>query len=344
MSDLLSKLLEERAWLLTDGATGTNLMGMGLPAGYPPELWNLEQPGQIAELCRSFIEAGSDIVLTNSFGGTANRLKLHNAQGQVYEINRAAARIVSDEIAKSGRQVVNAGSVGPTGELFQPLGELTREQGVAAFSEQMRGLKDGGCDVAWIETIFSEEELRAAFDAGRQHDLPVVITLSFDTSGRTMMGHTPADWLALARSLGPGLVAFGGNCGTGAPDLLAGLISINKLITPTDVIVAKANCGLPVMSADGQVRYDGTPELMAEYARMARAAGARIIGGCCGTTAVHVRAMREALRVETARACPTLEDVTQHIGPLTGSTRSLVEGGGPVRRQRKPRSGAQHNL
>jgi 5-methyltetrahydrofolate--homocysteine methyltransferase len=335
MTNLLARLLSEREWLLTDGATGTNLMAMGLSQGYPPEFWNVEHPDRIRAHYRSFIEAGSDIVLSNTFGGTANRLKLHKAESRVHEINRAAARLLADEIRASGRTVVNAGSIGPTGELFQPLGELTRDQGRKAFSDQIRGLKDGGCDVAWIETMFSEEELRAALEAAEENAMPAVITLSFDTSGRTMMGQSPADWLTLARTLGPSLVAFGGNCGTGAPDLLAGLVSITGQLTSTDTFVVKANCGLPELR-DGQVHYNGTPELMAEYARLARAAGARIIGGCCGTTPHHIKVMRGVLESEAKEVSPpNLDQIIARVGPLTGSTRSLVEGGGPVRRQRR---------
>jgi methionine synthase I (cobalamin-dependent) len=336
MADLLSRLLSQRDWLVTDGATGTNLFGMGLSQGYPPEFWNLEQADKIRQHYRSFVEAGSDIVLTNTFGGTANRLKLHKAQDRVYEINLGAARLLREEIRRSGRPVVNAGSVGPLGELFQPLGELTREQGVEAFAEQIRGLKDGGVDVIWIETMFSEDELRAAAEAAALHDVPAVVTMTFDTSGRTMMGLAPMDFLGLARSLRPALVAYGGNCGTGASDLLAGLLSITEQLTASDTFVVKANCGLPQL-IDGQVCYTGTLELMAEYAIMARNLGARIIGGCCGTTADHIRAMREALSNAGKTSRPSLDDIVARIGPLTGSARSLVEGGGPVRRPRKQR-------
>jgi 5-methyltetrahydrofolate--homocysteine methyltransferase len=339
MTDLLSKLLSQREWLIADGATGTNLFGMGLSQGYPPEFWNVEQADKIRHHYRSFVEAGSDIVLTNTFGGTANRLKLHKAQDRVYEINLGAATLLGEEIRTSGRQVVNAGSVGPLGELFQPLGELTRQQGVEAFAEQIRGLRDGGVDVIWIETMFSEDELRAAVEAAALHGVPAVVTMSFDTSGRTMMGLAPGDFLGLARSLRPPLVAYGGNCGTGAPDLLAGLLSIRDQLTPADVFVVKANCGLPQL-VDGQVSYAGTPDLMAEYAIMARNLGARIIGGCCGTTADHVRAMRESLARGGKTGIPNLEDIITTIGPLTGSARSLVEGGGPVRRTRKQRERA----
>ncbi len=340
MTDLLSRLLAQREWLITDGATGTTLFEMGLSQGYPPEFWNVEQADKIKQHYRSFVEAGSDIVLTNTFGGTANRLRLHKAQDRVYAINLGAARLLGEEIRRSGRPVVNAGSVGPLGDLFQPLGELTRRQGVEAFAEQIRGLKEGGVDVIWIETMFSEDESRAAVEAAAYHDVPAVVTMSFDTSGRTMMGLAPGDFLGIARSVSPPLVAYGGNCGTGAPDLLAGLLPISEQLTSAEVFVVKANCGLPQL-IDGQVCYTGTPELMAEYAIMARNLGARIIGGCCGTTADHIRAMREALSSAEKKSSPSLGDIITRIGPLTGSARSLVEGGGPVRRLRKQRQRAE---
>lgn len=338
MTNLLTSLLESRDWILADGATGTNLIDMGLTQGYPPEFWNVEEPDKIRAHYRSFIEAGSDVVLTNTFGGTAPRLKLHKSQDRVFEINEAAASLLRDEIDKSGRQVVCAGSIGPTGEVFQPLGELSYEEGRAAFSEQMRGLKAGGVDVVWIETMFAENELNATLEAAREHDLPAVCTMSFDTSGRTMMGLTPADLVSFAHKCETPPVAFGGNCGTGASDLLVGLISMAETRTPDDVVVVKANCGIPEWMGD-KIQYNGTPELMADYAVMARDAGARIIGGCCGTTPVHLRAMKEALETRPRGAAPTMEQVIEVIGPLTGTTSSLVEGGGerpPKRRRRRP--------
>lgn len=336
MTNILTTLLESRDWILADGATGTNLIDMGLTQGYPPEFWNVEEPDKVRAHYRSFIDAGSDIVLTNTFGGTAPRLKLHKSEDRVFEINRAAAALLRDEIDKSGRQVVCAGSVGPSGEVFQPLGELSYEDGRAAFSEQMRGLKAGGVDVVWIETMFAEDEMTATLEAAKEHNLPAVCTMSFDTSGRTMMGLTPADLANFAHRPDIQLAAFGGNCGTGAPDLLVGLISMQEARNDDDIIVAKANCGIPEWLGD-KIRYNGTPELMADYAVMARDAGARIIGGCCGTTPVHVRAMKEALETRPGGAMPTMEQVIEVIGPLTGTTSSLVEGGGARRTKRRRR-------
>ncbi|MCP5366223.1 MAG: betaine--homocysteine S-methyltransferase [Hyphomicrobiales bacterium] len=335
-SNLLRRLLAKRGWLLADGATGTNLFAHGLAHGDAPEQWNLNHADKVRAHYRSFIQAGSDIVLTNTFGGTANRLRLHGLHDRVHEINWIAAQLLATEIAVSGRTVVCAGSVGPTGDLFQPLGPLTHDEGVAAFRAQMEGLRDGGADVAWIETMSSADELRAALAAATEVGLPVVCTMSFDTNGRTMMGVSPSDLVTLVRESGFDPVAFGGNCGTGAPDLMAGLLSARGVFHPDDVIVAKANCGVPEF-VDGEIRYGGTLQMMADYAVMARDAGARIIGGCCGTTPEHIRAMAEALATHQRGEAPTLDQVIARLGPLTGNTADLFmtrdrRDGGPVGR------------
>ena len=325
VSGLLQRLLAERDWLIADGATGTNLFDAGLMHGDAPEMWNLDAPEKIAAHYRSFIDAGSDIVLTNSFGGTANRLKLHGLQDRVVEINRIAAALLADEIAASGRTVVCAGSVGPTGDLFQPVGPLSFEDGVASFVEQITGLRDGGADVAWIETMSAEIEVQAAAEAARRVGLPALVTLSFDTNGRTMMGVTPGRLVEMVHTMPAGsLVAFGANCGTGASDLLAGLLSARDDLGPNDVWIIKANCGIPEY-LNGKICYNGTPQVMADYAVMARDMGARIIGGCCGTTPNHIRVMREALETRPAGAPPGLDDVITRIGPLTGTTATLFD-------------------
>ncbi len=325
MTSLLESLLTKRDWLLADGATGTNLFAMGLAHGDAPELWNLDEPAKIRAHYRSFIDAGSDIVLTNTFGATANRLKLHGADDRVHEINVAAARLLNEEIAAfgSGRPIVCAGSVGPTGDLIQPLGPLSIEGAVSAFATQMEGLKEGGVDVVWIETMSSKEETAAALTAADQLGLKAVCTLSFDTNGRTMMGITASDLAGLAHSSHHDPVAYGGNCGTGASDLMVSLLSLEGVSKPDDVIIAKANAGIPVY-IDGEIRYNGTPELMADYAVLARDAGARIIGGCCGTTPEHVRAMRTALVTRGRSDRPSIEKVVELLGPLTGNSSDLL--------------------
>jgi len=322
MSTLFEKMLKERDVLLADGATGTNLFALGLPHGEAPELWNLEEPGQVRAHYRSFVVAGSDIVLTNTFGGTANRLKLHGLDDRVHEVNRVAAELLAEEITRAGRDIVLAGSVGPTGDLFEPLGPLTHADGVAAFAAQMRGLKDGGADVAWIETMSSEDELRAALDAAREVGMKACCTLSFDTNGRTMMGVTPTRLAEIVAGLEDKPLGYGGNCGTGASDLLAGLLSMRGKTGEGDILIAKANCGIPEY-IDGAIRYNGTPELMADFTRLARDLGARVIGGCCGTSAEHVSVMRAALDNGTRGSAPDLAGIIAKVGALTGSTADL---------------------
>ena len=346
MSDLLQRLLTERDWLLADGATGTNLFARGLAQGEAPEFWNLNEPAKVVDHVASFVAAGSDIVLTNSFGGTRNRLKLHGLDERVGEINRIAAELALEAVSKVGREnVVVAGSMGPTGDLFEPVGPLTHADGVAAFAEQAEGLKEGGVDVLWIETLSSIEEVRAAVEGAAVTGLPLVVTLSFDTNGRTMMGVSPVDLVQLVKDLHPNPVAFGGNCGTGAAELVAAIKSMAEAIGGDEVIVAKSNCGIPEYK-DGQIVYSGTPELMADYARLALDCGARIIGGCCGTTPAHIRAMRRALEGHQRGEPPSLEAIVQRLGEISRGAgegalgrRPDAEGGRRGRRGRRGRGG-----
>ena len=308
-------LLAARPWLLADGATGTNLFAMGLQSGDAPELWNTEHPDRVRALHRRFIEAGADIVLTNSFGGNAHRLKLHNGQDRVRELNMAAARLARTEADAVARPVIVAGSMGPTGEIFEPVGTLSHEAGVAAFAEQAAALAEGGADVLWIETISSEEEFRAALEGARRTDLPVVTTMSFDTNGRTMMGITPSGFAALAASVPGAPDAIGANCGTGAAELVATVLGLTEA-RPDAVVVAKGNCGIPSW-VDGHIHYSGTPELMADYACLARDAGARIVGGCCGTSFEHLAAMRRALETRAPGPRPDIATVEARLGTVS---------------------------
>ncbi len=319
MSERLQRLLESRPWLLADGATGTNYFAAGLETGDAPELWNLDHPERVAALHEAFIAAGADIVLTNSFGGTRHRLKLHGAQDRVIELNRAAAEIARRSADAAGREVVVAGSMGPTGEILAPLGPLSQEDAAAAFAEQGQGLAEGGCDLLWIETMSSEEELRAAIEGAARVGLPYVCTLSFDTNGRTMMGVTPARVAEMMHQVEPKPVAYGGNCGTGASELMAAVLGMGETRDPSDVLVAKSNCGVPEY-VDGHIHYSGTPELMADYARLCRDAGVRIIGGCCGTTPDHIAAMHAALQSHEPADKPDLDQVIARLGKVSPGT------------------------
>lgn len=344
MSDLLRKLLDTRPWLLADGATGTSLFDLGLQSGDAPEMWNFHHPDRVAAHYRSFIDAGSDIVLTNSFGGTRCRLSLHQAQERVHELNRQAARILREVIDESGRTVVAAGSMGPTGEILQPVGELGFDDAVAVFAEQARGLKEGGVDVLWIETMSSREEVEAAVRGAAETGLPVVTCFSIDTNGRTMMGVSVRDIIAMQPVLDPAPIACGTNCGIGAAEVVTAILRMSEEREAADhkpVLVAKANCGIP-QYVDGRIVYSGTPELMAEYARLAHASGATIIGGCCGTTAEHIRAMRRALESEAREPRPDIDAVIERLGGVSDGMRAEVFGaplpaGGAGKKSRRRR-------
>lgn len=321
MADRLTPLLAERPWLLADGATGSNLFDRGLKSGDAPELWNADHPDRIADLHRAFVDAGADIILTNSFGGTRHRLKLHKAEGRVAELNEKAAALARAEADRAGRVVLVGGSMGPTGEILEPLGPLPPEAAREAFAEQAAALARGGADIIWIETMSSVEETEAAIAGARTVDLPVVATLSFDTNGRTMMGITPADLAALHRK--HHLAACGSNCGTGPSELVACILNLATASAAPAVLVAKANCGIPQF-VDGEIRFSGTPELMARYAGLALDAGARIIGGCCGTSPAHLRGMRQALEAHVAGPRPDLAMIEAQLGAIsTGATAQL---------------------
>ena len=311
---MIEELLAGRDWLLADGATGTNLFAMGLASGAAPELWNAAHPDRIRRLHQDFVDAGADIILTNSFGANARRLALHGAEARTHELNALAARHARAVADAAGRRVLVAGSVGPTGELFAPLGMLTEAAAVAVFTEQIEGLRAGGADLAWIETMSAMEEMRAAATAAARVGMAFVVTASFDTAGNTMMGVTPGAMARAVPAFVPPPHGIGCNCGVGAADLVVSVLAMSEA-APDALVIAKANCGVPRVSGD-VVSYSGTPELMADYARLALDAGARIIGGCCGTSAVHLAAMRRALEGHRRRARPDLAAVVATLGPL----------------------------
>ncbi|MCX7889869.1 MAG: betaine--homocysteine S-methyltransferase [Rhodobacteraceae bacterium] len=335
MSDLLQRMLADRDWILADGATGTNLFNMGLAAGEAPELWNTAAPERITTLYGDAVAAGSDLFLTNSFGANRARLKLHGAEGRVGELNRVAAELGRAVADGAGRPVVVAGSMGPTGEIMEPMGTLTRSLAVEIFHEQAEGLKAGGVDVLWVETISAAEEFEAAAEACALAGLPWCGTMSFDTAGRTMMGVTSAGLAALVERLAVPPIAFGANCGVGAADLLRTVLGFVTAGTERPII-AKGNAGIPKYH-DGHIHYDGTPELMADYAVLARDCGVRIIGGCCGTTPAHLRHMRAALESRPRGDRPTLEEIAARLGGFSSASDGTGEdaGGGRERRARR---------
>jgi len=333
MPDLLTRLLDARPWLLADGATGTNLFNMGLQSGDAPEFWNVTETDKVRALYRGAVNAGSDLFLTNTFGGNASRLKLHDGQDRVLELNRAGAELGREVADAAGRPVVVAGSMGPTGEIMEPMGSLTHALAVEMFHEQAEGLKAGGADVLWVETISAAEEFRAAAEAARLADMPWCGTMSFDTAGRTMMGLTSAAMTTLVEKLDHPPLAYGANCGVGASDLLRTVLGFAAQGSERPVI-AKGNAGIPKY-VDGHIHYNGTPDLMAEYAVLARDAGARIIGGCCGTMPEHLEKMRAALETRKPGPRPSLDTISDALGGFSSSTDGTGDDPAPARRPRR---------
>jgi 5-methyltetrahydrofolate--homocysteine methyltransferase len=289
-----AELVSGPAPALADGAMGTMLFEYGLSFGEAPETWNLLHPELVRKVHRGYLEAGSQVVLTNTFGGNRSRLAMHNLEDRVPELNRTAAVLARSEVDQGSWNALVAGDIGPTGEIFEPLGTLSFDEAVDIFAEQAAALAGGGVDLFWVETLAALEEGNAALEGIRRvaPELPVIVTMTFDTHGRTMMGLTPED--ACAGLTANGASAVGGNCGNGSAEVLA-VVSRMHAVAPTGTpIVAKANAGVPTLAGD-RAAYPGTPADSAEYARAARDAGANLIGGCCGTTPEHLAAMRDAL-------------------------------------------------
>jgi 5-methyltetrahydrofolate--homocysteine methyltransferase len=282
--------IESGPVVVADGAMGTFLHAAGLPAGTPGEAWVLERPEVVADVHRAYIEAGSDLVLTCTFGGTRARLKHAGLADQVVEINRRAAAIARR--AAGGRACVG-GDIGPLGKLLAPLGKLTRAEAVDFFAEQATGLVEGGVDMLYIETMSSLEEARAAVEGARRvaPDLPLTVTFSFDTKGRTSFGVRPEQ--AAQAMLELDVTALGANCGASLEMTEEAARVIRQEASETPLIV-KPNAGLPRV-VNGETVFDATPEEMAGYARRFAALGARVVGGCCGSTPAHIRAIAQAV-------------------------------------------------
>jgi methionine synthase I (cobalamin-dependent) len=289
MPDLRHRL-NEPGILIADGATGTMLQKAGLPLGAAPERWNLENPSAVRSLYRAYIEAGSDIILTNTFGGTRPRLERDNLGEKTTEINHAAARLAR-EVA--GDQVIVFGDIGPTGKLLQPLGPLVPADAVDAFAEQAAALAAGDADAILIETMSDLSEAQLAIEGVRKVvGLPIIVTFSFDTRGHTMMGLKPA--LAIREIWAMEVTAIGANCGRTLSETLTAIQAMRQAV-PQAVLMAKPNAGLP--HAEGaDLVYDVTPEIMAEYALKFADEGVKIFGGCCGSTPEHIRAVVKALK------------------------------------------------
>jgi 5-methyltetrahydrofolate--homocysteine methyltransferase len=281
--------------VVADGAMGTMLMVNGLEFGDPPELWNLEHPEIIRRVQRGYLEAGSQVILTNTFGGNRLRLELHGRADRVDQLNRTAAVLARVEADAAGHPAIVAGDIGPSGQIMAAIGgTLTPEIAREVFAEQARGLAAAGVDVMWVETMSDVSEAVAAIQGAKDAapDTPVIATMSFDTRGHTMMGVSPER--AAEALLQAGASAVGGNCGNG-PEELIPVIEKMRAAFPDAILVAKGNVGQPQLVGMA-VSYDTTPADMAGFARRFRDAGANVIGACCGSTPPHLQAMAEALR------------------------------------------------
>lgn len=286
------KSLLESGPILCDGAMGTMLQLAGLTDGGAPELWNVEKPDVIKQIHQCYIDAGSRIIQTNTFGGTVARLKFHDIGNRVAELNRAGAAIAKEVAAPAG--VLVAGSIGPSGELIEPVGPLSMDEATAMFAEQAAALAEGGVDVFQIETMSHLNEAEAAVRGVQQaaSDIPIFVSMSFDTNYHTMMGVSPAE---AARTLTDwGVSVVGANCGTGPDESDVIMGEMARARPDGAVLMVYCNAGLP-QYVEGEIQYDGTPERMAEYAVSMRNMGVDIIGGCCGSEPKHIQAMADAL-------------------------------------------------
>ena len=279
--------------LVADGATGTNLQKMGLKAGRAPEDLVIDQPDLLLKLESSFVEAGSDIILTCTFGGTRLRMKDSKYQDRAPEINTRAVELAR-KAAASRPAVLIAGSIGPTGSIMKPYGPMTAEQAFETFAEQAKALSNGGVDFLLIETMFALDETDAAFNAARSvSDLPIVVSFSYDRGVRTMMGVKPKDVAKKYKEMGAALV--GANCGTTLENMEAILKEYGETIPGLGLWV-KPNAGVPHMDVKTeQGVYDMTPADMGAYVRKYVDLGARVVGGCCGSTPDHVAAIVKAV-------------------------------------------------
>lgn len=288
----LRELLGTDGPVLVDGGMGTLLQERGLEDGGAGELWNVERPEVVRAAHVAYAEAGARILTTNTFGGTAPRLQMHDLGDRLHEVNSAAARIAGEVAREYGALV--AGDLGPTGELMAPLGTLEPEQAQELFAEQLRALADEGIDLVLIETISDLTEARAAIAAAKEvvPELPIVVTLSFDTNLHTMMGVRPGD--AVRELAAAGADAVGANCGRGPGEMRTIAAELADARSGEVLLIAQSNAGLPQIVGD-HFEYDATVEDMAAHAKELRELGIDLIGACCGSTPAHIEAMHAVL-------------------------------------------------
>jgi len=288
MTGLRERLTQDRI-LVYDGATGTFLQRAGLPSGMAPDRWNLENPDAIETMHRDYVDAGADLILTNTFGSSRPRLEKEGLADRMREVILVATHLAH---RAAGDSTFVLGDIGPTGELMKPLGVLTHEDAVAVFTEQADFLAEGGVDGIAIETMSDLGEAEAAVEGVQQAtDLPVLVTMSFDMHGHTMMGVGPVQAGQALWALG--VDGVGANCGRALDENLDAIRQMREAM-PDSTLVAKPNAGLPHRIGDEMV-YDVTPEMMADYARKFAQLGVKMFGGCCGSTPEHIKAVAQAL-------------------------------------------------
>jgi 5-methyltetrahydrofolate--homocysteine methyltransferase len=277
--------------VLFDGALGTELMRRGLPQGDAPETWNIDRPESLREIHAAYYAAGADVATANSFGASSIKLASHGNEGRARELNLAAARLAS-AVRPAGRFV--AGSIGPTGKFLKPQGEYAEAQFEAAFEAQAATLAEGGVDVLIIETMFDLREAACALRAAIRAALPVFVTMTYNRTKRgyfTLMGQSVAACAAQLEALGA--AAIGANC-TLASDGMIGLARELRATTSLPVII-QPNAGQPQLGPSGELIYAQSVEDYVRDVRSIITEGANIVGGCCGTTPEHIRALASSL-------------------------------------------------
>ena len=283
----------EKGILISDGAMGTMLQGKGLTDGGAPELWNVENPTAIEEVLGEYAAAGANLITTNTFGGTRGRLQMHGLEDRLFELNKAGAEIAR-KVADRHPGCFVMGDVGPSGELMEPMGTMTIDEAKALFADQIKALVAGGVDAILIETMSDLQEVEAAVRAAKEivPNLPVIVTFSFDTNLRTMMGVKPA--VAVKTLAAEGVRIIGANCGRGVDEMRVIAKELTEARPDGVFIITQSNAGLPKL-VGGDFVYDGTPEEMAKYAVDMKELGVNVIGSCCGSSPAHTKAMSEAI-------------------------------------------------
>ncbi len=284
----IERALRERDYLISDGAIGTMLQARGLQVGACPELWNAERPDDVLAVHAAYIEAGAELVTTNSFGGSRHKLAQYGAADRADELNAKAVEIAR---RAAGTEVAVVGSIGPVGVLIEPYGDLTAEDAAALYGAHAAALASAGADALLFETFYDAAELEIAVKSASGLGVSVLATMTFDSGGRTMMGTAPAQaWEAV---VGLGLLAFGANCSTGPDEMLPIIEALRA--AGAGPLIAQPNAGLPETAPDGTMVYRQSAESFGEYAPAFVAAGCKIVGGCCGSTPQHIRSIRATL-------------------------------------------------